>query len=58
MEESTIVNAKIIVALLVGTAVGGALGVLLAPEKGSVTRRKIISKGEDIRDAIKEKITA
>jgi gas vesicle protein len=55
MEESTINNGKMIGALLVGAAIGGALGILFAPAKGSDTRRKIMSKGEDLRDSIKDK---
>jgi gas vesicle protein len=57
MEESTINNGKMIGALLVGAAIGGVLGVLFAPEKGSETRKKIMAKGEDLRDSIKEKFT-
>ena len=55
MEESTINNGKMIGALLVGAAIGGVLGVLFAPEKGIDTRKKIMAKGEDLRDSIKEK---
>jgi gas vesicle protein len=42
-------------ALLLGAAVGGALGILFAPDKGSRTRKKIMAKGEDLTDAMKEK---
>ena len=34
--------------------VGGALGVLLAPDKGTETRRKIMEKGNDLGDSITE----
>jgi len=49
-------NAKLVGALLVGAAIGGALGILFAPEKGSVTRKKIAGKSEDLAKGIKEKV--
>ena len=39
---------------MAGAAIGSALGILLAPDKGSATRRKIIEKGNDIGDSISE----
>ena len=56
MEDSNN-TGKIVVALLVGVAIGGALGVLFAPDKGSVTRRKLLSRGEDLKDAVSDKLT-
>jgi gas vesicle protein len=47
-------NSKVIIGFLVGAIGGGALGVLLAPDKGSETRRKIVEKGNDIGDSISE----
>jgi len=49
-------NAKLIGALVIGAAIGGALGILFAPEKGSVTRKKIAGKTDDLAKGIKEKV--
>jgi gas vesicle protein len=51
-------TGKIIGALLVGAAIGGALGILFAPDKGSVTRKKIAGKAGDLTDSLKEKFDA
>lgn len=48
-------TGKVLLGLLAGVAVGGLLGVLFAPEKGSVTRKKIARKGADFVDGIKDK---
>jgi gas vesicle protein len=45
-------NSKILLGIIAGVAIGGALGVLLAPDKGSETRRKIVEKGNDLGDSL------
>lgn len=49
-------TGKAILAVLASVATGAVLGVLLAPDKGSDTRRKILRKGEDLSRALSEKI--
>ncbi|HVD99479.1 MAG TPA: YtxH domain-containing protein [Cytophagaceae bacterium] len=51
-------NGRVIGALLLGAAIGGVLGVLFAPDKGSATRKKIMTKSDDLTDALKQKINA
>ena len=51
-------TGKLMGAILIGAAIGGALGILFAPDKGSETRRKISKKGNDLTDAVKEKFDA
>lgn len=48
-------TGKILLGVLAGVAAGALLGVLLAPDKGSVTRKKIVKKGDQYADALKEK---
>jgi gas vesicle protein len=49
-------SGKVIGALLFGAAVGAAVGVLLAPEKGSEMRKKFISGIKEIADDLADKI--
>jgi len=46
---------KILIAVAAGIAVGAIAGVLLAPDKGSNTRKKIIDEGQNLAGAVKEK---
>jgi gas vesicle protein len=48
-------SGKVFLGLLAGVAAGALLGVLFAPEKGSVTRKKIVKKSEDYIDDLKMK---
>lgn len=45
-----------IAGLLIGGAIGALFGVLFAPEKGSVTRRRISLEGGYYNDDIHEKL--
>ena len=51
-------KSKVLAGLLVGAAAGAVLGLLLAPEKGSDTRKKISEKknkfGEDLKNKFGE----
>lgn len=49
-------TGKIVAGVLAGLAVGVTVGILFAPDKGSETRRKIVKKGHDSIDGIKQKL--
>ena len=49
-------TSKILIALGAGLAIGGVLGVLFAPDKGSVTRHKIAEGSKKIADKFNQKI--
>ncbi|HEY6142067.1 MAG TPA: YtxH domain-containing protein [Flavobacterium sp.] len=48
-------TGKVVLGTVAGLAIGGILGILFAPEKGSVTRQKIADKGHDYADSLKSK---
>ncbi len=49
---------KIVVALVLGAAVGVALGILFAPTKGSELREKLVGSGHELARALKLKLSA
>ena len=46
-------SSKLLVGFLAGAAIGALAGILLAPDKGSNTRKKIAGKTGDITDSVK-----
>ncbi|RKS02763.1 YtxH domain-containing protein [Flavobacterium sp. 102] len=48
-------TTKIILGVLGGVAVGALAGILLAPDKGTKTRKRILQKGNDYSNELKNK---
>jgi len=46
-------NTKTVLGFLAGAAVGTLAGILLAPDKGAETRKKIARKTGDLGDSLK-----
>jgi gas vesicle protein len=51
-------NSKTIAAILAGAAVGAAIGILFAPDKGSKTRAKIKEGIDDAKHNLKDSFEA
>jgi gas vesicle protein len=49
-------SGKVFLGVLAGAAAGALAGILFAPAKGSKTRKRILKKGEDYSDTVKEKL--
>jgi gas vesicle protein len=48
-------NGNVLLGLLAGVAAGALVGLLLAPEKGSVTRKKLLKKSGDYAEGLSDK---
>lgn len=48
---------RTVIAFLAGAAAGAALGLLLAPEKGEESRKKVKKTAEDYIDKVKERLS-
>ncbi len=48
-------SKKLLTGVIIGAAVGAALGILFAPESGKDTRKKIAKKGSDLGDTVRNK---
>ncbi|WKK74728.1 YtxH domain-containing protein [Marivirga salinae] len=48
-------KGRAVLGMLVGVAAGTIVGILLAPEKGAITRKQIKGKSDDYLDELKSK---
>lgn len=49
-------SGKVLLSVLAGAAAGALAGVLFAPHKGTVTRKKILRQSEAFADDVKERV--
>ena len=47
-------SSNAILGIVAGLAIGATIGILLAPDKGEKTRKKIASKTKETKDHLKE----
>lgn len=50
-------TGNLLLGVLTGFAAGAVIGVLFAPDKGSVTRKKIMEKGDEYAEGLKDKFS-
>ena len=48
-------SKKLLTGVILGAAVGAAMGILFAPDKGKETRKKLAKQGGNMGDAVKNK---
>jgi gas vesicle protein len=48
-------TSRVILGVLAGVAAGAIIGVLMAPDSGENTRKKISSKSQDVMDDLKSR---
>ncbi len=48
-------SGKVLLGVLAGVAAGALMGILFAPAKGTVTRKRLSKKGDDYVEDMKEK---
>jgi gas vesicle protein len=56
--ENSRSTEKVVAALLIGAAIGGALGIIFASEKGAELRRMLAAKTGDLSQTLKETFTS
>ena len=49
-------NTKTILGFIAGASIGAIVGILLAPDAGATTRKKIVDKSGDLKDAVKDSV--
>ncbi|MEM1001583.1 MAG: YtxH domain-containing protein [Bacteroidota bacterium] len=50
-------NSNTLIGILAGSAIGALIGVLFAPEKGSVTREKLKAEALSAKESMEDRIT-